>query len=250
MCRLRGILEWIIVKGICDWGYKKNAPNKESDQALAADAAVDYCFHVFSRDGVFDDLLRKYEKMKNSIIGGKALCSTPIDVEQYKSVVDNYRKKVSESTSFVKTLINSSEPVCMNDFYVCNNVTCTIGNKFHSEENISSEFITNSFHYVILTGTGGIGKSMMIRHLLLDTVEKGRFIPVIITLKNYSSNSNSIIAILTDQLLSFKCGWSDEYINYALENGKFLLLLDGLDEIKTEESVTFEHDLEGFFKFI
>lgn len=56
MCRLQGIGEWIIVKGICDWGYKKNNPNKEADQKIAAHAAVDYCFHVFSRAGVFASL--------------------------------------------------------------------------------------------------------------------------------------------------------------------------------------------------
>jgi len=57
MARLHGIAEWIIVKGICDWGYKKDNPNKEKDQETAARAAVDYCFHVFSRTGVFDSLV-------------------------------------------------------------------------------------------------------------------------------------------------------------------------------------------------
>ncbi len=59
MCRLYGVAEWIIIKGICDWGYKKDNPNKETDQKTAACAAVDYCFHVFSRAGVFDAILRK-----------------------------------------------------------------------------------------------------------------------------------------------------------------------------------------------
>lgn len=58
MCKVHGITEWIIVKGICDWGYKKNTPNKEADQIIAANAAVAYCFHVFSRDGVFESLIK------------------------------------------------------------------------------------------------------------------------------------------------------------------------------------------------
>lgn len=63
MARLHGVAEWIIVKGICDWGYKKNNPNKDKDQNMAAHAAVDYCFHVFSRNGVFDSLVyRSQEK--------------------------------------------------------------------------------------------------------------------------------------------------------------------------------------------
>ena len=54
MARLYGVSEWIIIKGICDWGYKKDNPDKDKDQLIAASAAVDFCHHVFSRDGVFD----------------------------------------------------------------------------------------------------------------------------------------------------------------------------------------------------
>lgn len=57
MCRLHGIAEWIIVKGICDWGYKKGVSSKDMDQKIAANAAVEYCFYVFSRDGVFESLI-------------------------------------------------------------------------------------------------------------------------------------------------------------------------------------------------
>ena len=67
--RLHGISEWIIIKAICDWGYNKNNPNKERDQEIAANAAVDYCYHVFSRSGVFDSLVEKHnEKDSKEII--------------------------------------------------------------------------------------------------------------------------------------------------------------------------------------
>ena len=58
MCKIHGVTEWSIVKGICDWGYKKNVPDKYENQIIAASAAVDYCFHVFSRDGVFESLIK------------------------------------------------------------------------------------------------------------------------------------------------------------------------------------------------
>lgn len=62
VCRLHGVTEWIIIKGICDWGYKKNNPNKEHDQEVAADAAVDFCYNVFNRNGVFNELAEKLKK--------------------------------------------------------------------------------------------------------------------------------------------------------------------------------------------
>ena len=62
-CRLYGVAEWIIIKGICDWGYEKSY-NKDNYQIIAANAAVDYCFNVFSRDGVFDSLVKSDNEKK------------------------------------------------------------------------------------------------------------------------------------------------------------------------------------------
>ena len=56
-CKFYGVPEWIIVKGICDWGYNKGNSDKDKHQIIAANAAADYCLHVFNRNGVFDDLV-------------------------------------------------------------------------------------------------------------------------------------------------------------------------------------------------
>lgn len=65
MCKVHGVTEWIIVKGICDWGYKKNIPDKEENQIIAANAAVAYCFHVFLREGVFETLIKSNKNIDN-----------------------------------------------------------------------------------------------------------------------------------------------------------------------------------------
>lgn len=62
MCRLHGVTEWIIVKAICDWGYNKNTSDKQINQVVAAEAAVDYCYYVFSRKGIFDSLVSQSER--------------------------------------------------------------------------------------------------------------------------------------------------------------------------------------------
>lgn len=65
VCKLHGISEWIIIKGICDWGFKKDNPNKEFDQKEAAQAAVDFCYTVFNRKGVFDGLIDPPQEFEN-----------------------------------------------------------------------------------------------------------------------------------------------------------------------------------------
>lgn len=55
-CRWKRIDEWILVKGICDWGESKQTPTKEHDQLTAARAAVSLLKHVFSEGNAFDKL--------------------------------------------------------------------------------------------------------------------------------------------------------------------------------------------------
>ena len=40
--------EWILIKGICDWGQDKNVPTKDEDQKLAIANVCDYLLHTLS----------------------------------------------------------------------------------------------------------------------------------------------------------------------------------------------------------
>lgn len=61
ICKLHGVAEWIIVKGICDWAYDKDN-KKEEYQKIASKAAIDFCYHIFTRKGIFDSLLKSINK--------------------------------------------------------------------------------------------------------------------------------------------------------------------------------------------
>ena len=126
--RIRGISEWIIIKGICDWGYNKNNPNKENDQEMAANAAVDYCFHVFSRSGVFDELLNSSNRN--------------IDVKDTNSETKNNfspQKKGQENSEIEKKL-SESERYIVNSEYekaigIINDVICSIKKQYNDDCN-------------------------------------------------------------------------------------------------------------------
>lgn len=110
--RLHNISEWIIVKGICDWGYKKDNPSKEKDQVIAANSAVDYCFHVFSRNGIFDSLL--FEDEGRNRIVNKAYC------EQKECEVANQKDR-DISISMTQNGNNSQQIGQASGFTIINN---------------------------------------------------------------------------------------------------------------------------------
>lgn len=65
------INEWIVVKGICDWGYGKQTEQKDINQQIAMDAAISLCKTVLCDDSVLEGLLsveRKQKKNENAIL--------------------------------------------------------------------------------------------------------------------------------------------------------------------------------------
>lgn len=126
------ITEWIIVKGICAWGYKKSTPNKDANQKITAKAAVDYCFYVFSREGVFESLI-KSDKVVNS---GNAISA---DIHPIINIIniesDNYSDNATNKSLGNKNIFNA--PV-----YIRNNKKrCNMGE--HDEVHMVDEIKNN-----------------------------------------------------------------------------------------------------------
>ena len=59
------LYEWIIVKGICDWGYDKQSENKDKYQKIAMNSALSLCDAVLCDATVLEDSLKIENKRKN-----------------------------------------------------------------------------------------------------------------------------------------------------------------------------------------
>jgi tetratricopeptide (TPR) repeat protein/nucleoside phosphorylase len=58
----KNLQQWIVVKGICDWGDGNKADDEDKHQHLAADSAVSLCVKVLE-DGGLDDLPRNSNRV-------------------------------------------------------------------------------------------------------------------------------------------------------------------------------------------
>lgn len=64
-----GKVDWIIVKGICDFADGKKGKNKEDNQKIAVESSLSLCLEIFSSQYAFKDLgLQSIGKTKNSNI--------------------------------------------------------------------------------------------------------------------------------------------------------------------------------------
>lgn len=175
----------------------------------------------------------------------------------------DYISLISEKYSTLKTLLYSDAPRPFYDFYVCNDVRIGMfsrefiesrvergSNPFDPIQDLTIDKVQSEIsNFVILTGTGGLGKSMMMRHLLLNTAERYLElvkIPIFVPLKDYTTKVASFRNYVYGVLKNSVPGLTEEEFIRDLSEGHYVLLLDGLDEIKSNLRTNFEQRLETF----
>lgn len=99
--------------------------------------------------------------------------------------------------------------------------------------------IANQKQYLMVLGQPGAGKSTFLRKIGLEALKgkKGGFkherIPVFIELKSFTSSPIDIEKLIVEEFSICGFPYPDQFIAKALEQGKLLILLDGLDEVPT-----------------
>lgn len=94
--------------------------------------------------------------------------------------------------------------------------------------------------HLVIEGTGGIGKSMLLRYLFLKTAMDGDYIPVLLTLRKISNQTTDeagkidLFRLIDTCMAEFDGKLPEDQFKYSLNKGKYLFLLDGLDEVKEE----------------
>jgi len=132
-----------------------------------------------------------------------------VDADSFDEAIQTYLSNIKERYSHVKTLLYNDQPRPFYSFFVPNNIEHSRGrHNSNVFRNITAKTLTDISNFIILDGTGGLGKTMMMRHLLLNTVEEYdnfHHIPVFISLKDYDE-SNLFDFIYS--MLYFICGIS------------------------------------------
>lgn len=197
-----------------------------------------------------------------------------------------YAKALADKFRTTKTLLSNDTPRPFCDIYVCNNLgignmdkeqTSRLftyidhlkespspqltkhynlerdGSRFYHTlqtviQNVTAKKLGVISRYVILTGTGGLGKSMMMQHLLLSTAaevnDKG-IIPLFLSLKDMHSDYDTLL----DHIYAQNSGLLEkdkETLSKHLQEGGFIILMDGLDEIPSEHLAKFDQMLDHF----
>ena len=241
---------------------RNHAAGKETFNKWCPEGKVTGQERVFKKD-IFKPVDREYEvehRLGQAV--KKPVKNNPVDVQDEEpgqadlpAGYDGYLKSAGNKYGTIKTLLYKDEPHPFYDFYVCNNVAWNeaapgnTGLRQKVEEGLNYRKLSAISKYTILCGTGGLGKSMMLRHILLDAVSNfdtyGR-IPVIVQLRNYNEDYSDISGFVLSDISGLWGSLDKEGLLSMLKAGRLLLLFDGLDGIKSECLEKFTNQLTAF----
>ena len=185
-------------------------------------------------EGIKTIVKNSSEKALNSIlkfIGDKYGKASVATGSAFKLYLKNSELRYNK----VKTLADMTEPRTLegkNGIYVDVYVD-------YKGKRISTSTVDNMMQIsnnIIVLGSGGTGKSMLMRHLFVNTQHRGSYIPVLVELRKISNadKADSLLKMIHSCIEEFDVRLDQTQFEYSLRSGKYLLLLDGLDEVKEE----------------
>ena len=156
------------------------------------------------------------------------------------------------------TLLGGDE-VELDDYYVCNRIgrSPAVISYLDKDNTIDEATLQKLRTYdkrgetnrVILIAASGFGKTLMLQHLFLQAarvqMDTG-LLPVLVELRNFSHQSNDLVACIVASVTHFGETFSEENARDLLAKGQCQILLDGLDEMDPSEITEFQRNLTDF----
>ena len=174
-------------------------------------------------------------------------------LNRYQTYLNRAREKHSKKKTFLYEMQRD-----FYGFFVCNDVKRreTVYRGEHRNDKKDDRVIKNacidSFEeerrFIVLSGTGGMGKSMMMTHFMLDTIDKNKEtgkVPVFVLLRDYNPAAGDLIDFIFGELKRHDMDLHLSDLVELLQSGKGVILFDGLDEIKSENCRRFYKEMEN-----
>lgn len=143
-------------------------------------------------------------------------------------------------------------------FFVCNDVkrretVCRSERRNdRKDDRVIANVCVDSFEeerrFIVLSGTGGMGKSMMMTHFMLDTIDRNKEtgkVPMFVLLRDYNPAAGDLIDFIFGELKRHDVDLHLSDLVELLQSGKGVILFDGLDEIKSENCRRFYKEMEN-----
>ena len=161
-------------------------------------------------------------------------------------VFKDYLEYSYEKYSTVKTLLYKNEGKFLYNFYEPQFLESENGEVI---DTTNSSLIFQKNNKIIVTGTGGVGKSMLMKHIFINQIDTASSIPIFIELKSINEKPLDYFDFELFIFEEIKCHHLDierEYFQETLKSGVYTIIFDGLDEIISTHRNVLDKSLKEF----
>lgn len=190
---------------------------------------------------VITNIPKIYQKLKQVYKDLQFKTEEELGVVYLKYLDFAYRKY-----STVKTLLYKNEGKFLYDFY---EHVYLNDNNLERLETANTEQIFKKSSNIILTGTGGIGKSMLVKHIFINQIEQATSIPIFIELKalnDFEFSENRLIDFIYQEIRNHHLNIEKQYFEATLNAGKYTIIFDGLDEVSPLKRPWLDGEIKEF----
>ena len=143
------------------------------------------------------------------------------------STYKEYIKTLLERHSKVRSFFIRNEPAYLYEFYV----PLDLLRGFKRLKGSGIMDIIKISPFALITGSAGSGKSLIMRHLLIDTLLIKEKVPIFVELRQINQNGGDLRQLINRVLYANKFRLGEVFVEKALSAGQFALFLDGFDEV-------------------
>lgn len=104
---------------------------------------------------IISDLIENNIERILKYLGGRVKAEFKKSQVRFRIAFQNYLSTSYNKYSKVKTILYNDEPIYLYEFFVCNELE---NDRFTIDTNEHIKDLLNISHYIIITGSGGIGK--------------------------------------------------------------------------------------------
>ena len=161
-------------------------------------------------------------------------------------------EKMKLKHSILNSIFSVNNQKHIDEFFVCSDITYN-DDPIWKMQDVTIDKLCNDNNYILLKGAPGIGKTMMMHHLIVDACDKyavSKKIPLYIPLGAYQDPKEEMINFLFRYFRAVSKNMNNSMSDLIrlFEDGKIILFLDGLDEVPQDCQISFAEKLDVFIQ--
>jgi len=178
------------------------------------------------------------------LVAGKSVYTSTVGKIELRleKTYKEYLTNLLNDYSYSKSFFVRDEPQKLYKFFV--NLSGVCNREIIEKINIKTIAHVNS--KIIISGQAGCGKSIISKHLLVNSIVHKTHVPIYVELRRLNGSKKCFEEFVFYTLKTHGVNLKKEYLEKSLELGHFLILLDGFDELEMTIRDAISSDIKEF----